>query len=334
MKRISLRALALILLGVPALLVGGLLLIPIQRPPYMHQIPEKPLAFDAAVREIRREIASTPSQVAEEARTILLDHGRRTERVFVLMHGLSNHPGQFLQFGQELFQRGHNVLIPRLPYHGDRDTMNEEWARLSERDVLDTANRAVDLARGLGKDVTAAGLSLNGTACAWLAQNRPDLHRAVIMAPFLAPAGFPLWAARPVERAILRLPNMFFWWDPRQRENLQRPPFVYPRFPTHVIGETMRLGSEVYDQARKIEPACGTIAVVTTAADAAVSNVFTERLVSAWKAKKPAAVETYQFPKSENVPHDFIDPRQANQQVANVYPRLIQWMEGEAPPAP
>jgi alpha-beta hydrolase superfamily lysophospholipase len=297
----------------------------------MHEIPANPVAYEAAVQEIHREISETPPNIAEEARTILLDHGRPTDRVFVLMHGLSNNPQQFLKFGQELYQRGHNVLIPRLPYHGDRDTMNEEWARLSETDVLDTANRSVDLARALGKEVTAAGLSLNGTACAWLAQNRPDLHRAVIMAPFLAPAGFPLWSARPVERAILRLPNMFFWWDPRQGANLPRPPFVYPRFPTHVIGETMRLGSEVYDQARRREPACASIVVVTTASDAAVSNVFTERLVSAWQAKKPGAVLAYQFPKSGNVPHDFVDPRQTNQQVALVYPRLLELMDGEIP---
>jgi pimeloyl-ACP methyl ester carboxylesterase len=329
MKTPSFRTRALILLGVPALLVGGLLLVPIQRAPFMHEIPVQPLSYDAAVEEIRREIRDTPPNIAEEARTILLDHGRPTGRVYVLMHGLSNNPQQFLQFGRQLFARGHNVLIPRLPYHGDRDTMTEEWARLSEKDVLETANRSVDLARALGSEVTAAGLSLNGTACAWLAQNRSDLHRAVIMAPFLAPAGFPLWAARPVERAILRLPNMFFWWDPRLRDNLPRPPFVYPRFPTHVIGETMRLGSEVYDQARKSPPACGAILVVTTASDAAVSNVFTERLVTAWKEKKPAAVETYQFPRSENVPHDFIDPRQANQQVALVYPRLMKLLEGE-----
>jgi pimeloyl-ACP methyl ester carboxylesterase len=324
-------AAAFILLGVSLLLVGGLVLIPLQRSPLMHAPPDQPSDFAAAVREIRREIASTPGNIAEEARTILLDHGRPTERVFVLMHGLSNHPGQFLQLGQELFQRGHNVLIPRLPYHGDRNPMTGDWARLTAGDVLDTANRAVDLARGLGGNVTAAGLSLNGTACAWLAQNRPDLDRAVILSPFLAPAGLPLWAARPLERLLLRLPNMFFWWDARRRAEMPRPPFVYPRFPTRVIGETMCLGSEVYDEARRREPVCGAIVVVTTAADAAVSNAFTERLVSAWKMRKPGAVVTYQFPKEENVPHDFIDPRQVNQQVDRVYPRLIRLLEGGEP---
>ena len=327
MTRISYRTLALILLGVPVLLVGGLALIPLQRPTYMYETPAKPYTYESAVQEIRREIENTPSNIAEEARTIFLDHGHPTDRVFVLMHGLSNHPGQFLLFGQELYKRGHNVLIPRLPYHGDRDTMNEEWARLSETHVLDTANRSVDLAKGLGKEVTATGLSLNGTACAWLAQNRSDLHRSVIMAPFLAPAGFPFWSARPVERIVLRLPNMFMWWDLRLGADLPRPPYVYPRFPTHVIAETMRMGSEVYDQAKRQPPACGSICVVTTASDKAVSNLFTKRLADTWKAKKPEAVEWFQFPIEENVPHDFIDPRQANQQVANVYPRLIEIME-------
>ncbi len=211
MKRFSRRKLALILLGVPAVIVGGLLLVPIMRQPYQHVAPGPPLSFEAAAAQIRREIAETPASVIPEGRTILLEHGHPTEHVFVLLHGLSNCPAQFLKFGTMLHERGHTVLIPRLPCHGEMDVMTEEWARLSERDMLDTANHSIDLARSLGTKVTAAGLSINGVVCAWLAQNRPGLHRSVVMAPFLAPAGLPLWAARPMERALLRLPNMFFW---------------------------------------------------------------------------------------------------------------------------
>ncbi len=327
MKRIFRRKLAFIFLGVAAVFVGALILVPIMRPPYTHQIPQPPLSFEAAVAEIRREIAATPASVIPEGRTILLEHGRPTEKVFVLMHGLSNSPAQFLKFGTQLYERGHTVLIPRLPYHGEEDVMTEEWADLTGKDMLDTANRSVDLARSLGSRVTAAGLSINGTACTWLAQNRSDLHRSVIMAPFLAPAGLPFWAARPMERALLRLPNMFFWWDPRKKGKVQRPPYAYPRFPTHVIAETMHLGSEVYAQAREKEAVCPSILVVTSASDLAASNAFTARLVAAWEQKRSSGITAYQFPASEKVPHDFIDPNQSNQQVEIVYPRLIEMLE-------
>lgn len=327
MKRMSRRKLALIFLGVPAVFVGALLLVPIMRPSYSYEIPQPPLSFEAAVAEIRREIAETPASVIPEGRTILLDHGRPTDQVFVLMHGLSNSPTQFLKFGTLLFERGHTVLIPRLPYHGEKDVMTEDWARLSQNDMLDTANRSVDLARSLGTKVTAAGLSINGTACTWLAQNRSDLHRSVVMAPFLAPAGLPFWAARPMERALLRLPNLFFWWDPRVKGKVQRPPYAYPRFPTHVIGETMHMGSQVYADARGKEAVCPSILVVTSASDIAASNAFTARLVAAWEAKRTSGITAYQFPASEKVPHDFIDPNQSNQQVEIVYPRLIEMLE-------
>lgn len=327
MKTIFRGRVPLILLGVAAGLVGALVLVPIMRPPYRHEIPQPPLSFEAAVAEIHREIAATPASVIPEGRSILLEHGRPTEHVFVLMHGLSNCPAQFLKFGTQLYERGHTVYIPRLPYHGEKDVMTTDWARLSEKDMLDTANRSVDLARSLGTKVTAAGLSVNGTACAWLAQNRGDLHRTAVMAPFLAPAGLPFWVARPMERALLRLPNLFFWWDPRKKGKVQRPPYAYPRFPTRVIGETMHLGSQVYAEARKNAPACPSILVVTSASDIAASNAFTARLVAAWEAKRSSGITAYQFPASEKVPHDFIDPNQSNQQVEIVYPRLIEMLE-------
>lgn len=330
MKKPTRRTRALIFLGVPAVFVGFLLLAPILRPPYKYTVPQPPLSYAAAVADIRKEIAETPSSIIPEGRTILLEHGRPTEHVFVLLHGLSNCPAQFLKFGQELEARGHNVLIPRLPYHGEANVMTEDWARLSERDMLDGANRAIDLARSLGKNVTVAGLSVNGTVCTWLAQNRGDVHRSIVMAPFLAPASLPLWAGRPLERALLRLPNMFFWWDPRKKGDLPRPPFSYPRFPTRVIGETMRLGSEVYSQARREAPLCPSILVITSASDMAVSNAYVDRLVSAWKAKRSTGIESYRFPAEENVPHDFIDPHQLNQVVDLVYPRLLEMFEKES----
>lgn len=327
MKRLSRRWLASIFLGVPAVIVAALLFVPLMRPPYRHQSPQPPVSFAAAVEEIRAGIAATPASVIPEGRTILLDQGRPTEHVFVLLHGLSNCPAQFLKFGTELHQRGHTVLIPRLPYHGERDVMTEDWARLTDRDMLDTANHAVDLARSLGSKVTVAGLSINGTACAWLAQNRSDLHRSVVMAPFLAPVGLPFWAARPMERALLRLPNLFFWWDPRKKGNVPRPPYAYPRFPTHVIGETMYLGSTVLAQAKREPALCPSVLVVTTASDLAASNAFTARLVATWREKRSTGIDDFQFPAAEKVPHDFIDPNQPDQQIAIVYPRLIELLE-------
>lgn len=285
------------------------------------------LSFEAAVTAIQRRIAATPETVAPEGRPILMEHGEPTEKVFVLLHGLSNAPVQFAALGGLLHERGHTVLIPRLPYHGEKDVMTRDWAALTAGDMLDTAQWAVDLARSLGRQVVVAGLSVNGTVAAWLAQRRGDVARCIVMAPLLAPAGIPVWALGLLERLLVTAPNVFLWWSLKKRARIERPRYAYPRFPTRVIGEAMRMGSALLAEARSHPPVCGSILVVTTASDRAVSNVLTARLTAAWKARRAEAVEAYEFPSGENVPHDFIDPNQPNQVVALVYPRLLEMME-------
>ncbi len=243
------------------------------------------------------------------------------------MHGLSNCPAQFGEFGRLLFERGHNVIIPRIPYHGEQDRLATAWGRLTAGDMLDSGNQAVDLAQSLGGKVTAVGLSVNGTTVAWMAQNRSDLDQAVLFAPFLAPVGLPQWAMMPVERLLLRLPNMFLWWDRRLRENLQGPPYAYPRFPTRVIGETMLLGREVVRESRSQSPRSASILVVTSASDTAANNRLTSELVANWRLLRPSGIETFEFPAADNVPHDFIDPNQPNQKTAIVYPKIIELLE-------
>jgi len=56
----------------------------------------------------------------ERVRTELLTHGVRTPRVIVLFHGVTNCPAQFDSLGRLLYERGANVLIPRLPVTASR----------------------------------------------------------------------------------------------------------------------------------------------------------------------------------------------------------------------
>jgi alpha-beta hydrolase superfamily lysophospholipase len=303
------------------------LCLPVHHKPFVFQPPAKPRPYDGAIREIQALIAGSPANIRAECAVQLLEHGHPTERVFVLMHGLSNCPAQFAELGRLLFERGHNVIIPRIPYHGEKNGLATDWARLTAGDMLDSGNQAVTLARSLGNEVTAAGLSINGATVAWMAQNRGDLDRAVLLAPFLAPAGVPSWALAPVERLLLRLPNMFFWWDPKLKENLEGPPYAYPRFPTRVIGQTMLLGQEVLRESRSQSPRSASILVVTSASDTAANNRLTSELVSNWRRLRQSGIETFEFPASEKVPHDFIDPNQPNQRTALVYPKIIELFE-------
>jgi hypothetical protein len=312
------------------LVLGAVLAVlfwPHNRRTLVHAAPPEVLTYDEAVRRIQALIAGTPASIRSECAVQLFEHGHPTEKAFVLMHGLSNCPAQFSELGRQLFERGHNVILSRIPYHGEQDRLTTDWARLTAADMLDAGNEAIDLALGLGKKVTAAGLSISGATAAWMAQNRSDLSRAALLAPFLSPLGVPAWARAPVQGLLLRLPNVFLWWNPKERENFEGPVYVYPRFPTRVIGETMLLGREVLQESREYAPRCASILLVTTAADAAADNRMAAELVANWSRFRQDGIEAFEFPAEDNVPHDFIDPNQPNQRTALVYPKIIELLE-------
>jgi len=317
--RATFRTLALLLaFGVALLLL--LAYWPMRRPPLV-QARLSLGGYADTVARIEEKIRSAPPEIEPECRGQMLQHGRRTERVFVLMHGLSNCPAQFRAFGELLFRRGHNVLILRLPFHGARDRLTD-WGRLSAQEMLDAANHAVDAARVLGRRVTVVGLSVNGTVAAWLAQHRADVDEVALLAPFLAPSGLPEWAVAPVGRLVRRLPNQWRWWDPEKRERGGNGR-SYPRFPTHAVAEVLRVSGEVLEGARTTAPRCGRILVATTASDTSADLPLTRALVQRWRRHRPDAVRAYEFPREARVDHDFIDPASPVEQVELVYPKLL-----------
>lgn len=325
--RIALRILGSAVLALIGLLLAAALL-PLTHPSLeVHPRPHG--SFENARKAAAERIAANPPEVRPECRDILLDHGNRTRDVYVLLHGLTNCPAQFRDFGQKLFDRGANVFIPRLPFHGMTDRLTPDQARLQAQDMVASASDAVDIAHGLGDRVIVVGLSLNAVTAAWLAQKRDDIALAVVVAPFFAPKGMPEAVITPLTRILLRAPNAFVWWDPSAKENLAGSPFSYPRFSTRVIGETMWLGLEVFRKARLSAPATQRILFIASPTDAAIDLPRMDRLAALWEPH--AEVRNLRFPADWDVPHDCIDPRQPDQQVDRVYPQLILWMQAALP---
>ena len=268
-----------------------------------------------------------------EAETLELSHGHKTDEAFVLLHGITNTPVQFREFAEILFQRGSNVVVPRMPFHGHEDRLTEAKSGFTAQIMLDEANRAVDRARLLGRRVKVMGLSVNGVTAAWISQNRADVDTVVIMAPFFAVKGMPDWTIAPVARLFARLPNFFVWWDFRQRENLGQNSLAYPRFSTRAMAGVMHFGLDVFREAESAPPEARRIVVVTSAIDQAVSNGRIGELVALWRRSAPGRVETYEFPADKNVPHDWMYPGQPDQQVETVYPILLNLLDHPAEPA-
>lgn len=254
--------------------------------------------------------------------TNLLTHGHRTGRAVLLLHGLTNCPAQFDSLAEALWQGGANVYVPRLPRHGLEDRLTDALAGVTAAELCAAVDSAVDVARMLGDTLTVAGLSVGGTLAAWVASERSDVDRAVVIAPMIGVARAPGAWTTPVTRLALVLPNQFVWWDDQQREHLKGPAHVYPRFATRAVAATLQVGARVREQARRHAPGARELVVVTVGGDLAVDNALTAALVADWRAHG-ARVRTYEFAASLHVPHDMVDPEQVGANLAVSYPVLL-----------
>jgi len=318
---------ALTIAGVLAVLAGIWLLSPLPRrglEPRAH--PAR--SYAEALRLVASMSAEDTPAISSECGTRFLTHGGRTRRVIVLLHGLTNCPAQFDSLGRVAFEHGANVLIPRLPRHGLSDHMTDEMARLEARELRAFVDRVLDAAHGLGDSVTVAGLSIGGTLAAWAAQERPDVDRAVLIAPMLGVARARGGWTPVVARLMDAMPNVFVWWDDRRKQDLPGPRHVYPRFATRAVAAVVRIGWMVREEALRTAPACRSIAMVTVGGDIAVDNGLNAEVVSAWRRHGAHEVETYEFPAALHLNHDIVDPEQVGGNPAVTYPvleRLIGW---------
>jgi carboxylesterase len=277
--------------------------------------------YSAAAQRIETLRLQEPPGMNPECSLRWFTHGKKVNRAIVLVHGYTNNACQFYELGRRFHDLGYNVLIANLPYHGLADRMNTDHARLTAEQLVTYADETIDIAHGLGEQVIMMGLSMGGIVTAWAAQNRTDLDLAVVISPAFGARVIPAHLTVAAMNIVLRLPDVFIWWNPRLKENVP-PPYGYPRFSLHVVAQTMRLGFAVQAQAKNMPPAAKRIVVVFNPNDPAVNNTLNMQVVKLWQAQH-GNVSTYEFENSLNLEHDFIDPKQPNQQIEIVYPRLI-----------
>lgn len=266
-------------------------------------------------------------QLAPEASSLEFIHPGPAQDVYVLLHGVTNTPGQFRLFGKLLHEQGANVFIPRMPFHGHKDRLTDEQRHFNAALALRETNRAIEQARPWGNRLTVVGLSVNGLPAAWVAMNRPEVDRAVLLAPFFSVHGMPDWLIAPAARFFLRWPNFFVWWDDELRENLGAGTLVYPRFATRTMASFLQFGLEIFAQARHQALVVAEVLIVTSGADQAINNHRVAELIGLWREQGAPNLQTYEFPAELSVPHDFIDPDQPDQQIDLVYPVLLKLLQ-------
>jgi esterase/lipase len=274
------------------------------------------------------QVVRADSDAARGGGSIILLHGHRTPRVVVLFHGFTNSPRQYRQLAAALYRDGDNVFAPRLPAQGLAGATAHTLSRLTARALRDAGDRAVDLSCALGDTVVVMGISLGADLTAWTAQFRPEVDRAVIVAPALALARVPSLLATPAMNLALRLPDY---------SDVEPPDPLRPDrtlgWSTHAVGQMLLLSAAVQRAARRHAPVARDIRLVVNANDRTVSRGAIDELAAHWIAHG-AKVRMYEFPASLKLPHDVVDPDEPDADTAATYPVFVALIHGTAPTVP
>ena len=314
LKRV-LVILGLIVLGalVIVLLLG---LIPVSSRGMASQ-PASAATYDEVVARFEQVAAAEQGVVNDLGHSRLLVHGDKTPRVYIMVHGTTNSPEQWQELGQALYDHGHNVLILRMPYHGMQSHRVSELKALKPQDLRAYADQAVDIGAGLGDEMVVVGISGGGAVGAWMVQNRPEVDRALLLAPFFGVHGVPGFANTLLANAFSRLPNIVL-------DNPLEPQreWVYRGEATRGVAAFLELGHAVIRGARKDSAPAGQVIVLTTAKDDTANNSSTAHLVDLWR-KDGVDVVTDEFAPELDIPHNSVDPAADPAKKQLVYDRML-----------
>ncbi len=311
----------LVLLGI-ILLLG---LIPVSVPD-LPSSPDPVADYDEAIQRFETAVAAEDGiLMSPKSASVLMTHGEKTDKVYVLVHGWTNSPFQWVDFGQLLYDQGYNVLIMRIPYHGLASRDVGELRHATPEVMRDYADDVVDIAAGLGEEVDVVGLSVGGSIASWIAQNRSDVTRVMSIAPMYGIGTLPRFVDYFLLNFATRAPN----FNPTSPSEPQRE-HVYRGQSSKGVANAMLFGKTLLAQAVAEKKAASSVIVITNDNDTTVNNQRTDDLTALWQANGSEPV-TFVFPKEDGYPHNIID-RTSNPNADVVYAKILELL-GEAPPS-
>jgi esterase/lipase len=287
-----------------------------------------PISYEEAVERVGRRQAADDSVVAHGGRSILMTHGGRAPRAFVLLHGFTNSPTQFEELGGRLFAAGDNVYIPRLPRHAEREAPVGALSRMKADELTMFADSVVDAARGLGDSVVVVGLSAGGSIAAWIAQWRGEVQRVVLIAPALGAGLLSDERGRELVELASVLPNVRRTTKP----DTTRPDMVQGTT-SRGLAEVLSLGHRVRDQAEERAPRVKEIFFLLNERDRTVSEKAALDLAQHWFDSR-ASVAVYKFPASARLPHNVMEVARRGGNPEMVYPIITALARAQTPPPP
>ncbi len=117
--------------------------------------------------------------------TRFYDHGFRTKKTVLVMHGLHESPAYMQGFSQHFFDQGYNVISLRLPGHMTKD--QNDLNQVKAEEWIEAAENAFAEAQVLGEQIEILGYSTGGTLAVYLALKYPQQVKALyLVSPALA----------------------------------------------------------------------------------------------------------------------------------------------------
>jgi carboxylesterase len=283
--------------------------------------PDPATDYEGAVERLSRLQALDDESINPVCRSRGLLHGHKTEEAVILVHGLTNCPQQFAPLGDALFERGVNVLLPRMPRHGLADRFTTELGKLRAEELRTFTDQVVDIGAGLGERVTIVGLSAGGLVAAWAAQYRSELDKAVLIAPSTGFGSLGAGAQLLIMNVARALPDIA---TQRFIKGDAAMPYAYVGWSSRSLGEVLRFGMATFLAAVSEKPATQHLVTITNANDTAVNNQLARHLVTLWQTRGLRRVEAYEFDRELELEHDLIDPNNPKQRIDLVYPIVLE----------
>jgi carboxylesterase len=266
--------------------------------------------------------------LADEMRTALYHHGKRTARVVVLVHGLTASPRTWRDFALARHARGETVLVPRLPRHGHADRFTTTLAALHPEELREAGKLIVDAAAALGEEVVVVGHSMGGALALHLAHGDPRIARTIAIAPFLGIRVIPWRWHRATVRLLERMPNAFLYWDPIKRGRLE-PAHGYPRYATRSLAAALALADALRKDAASGAPRASRVEIVRNAGEVSVSNLAIDDLVARWRASG-AEIRLHRLVGLARC-HDIIEPERPDAPALRFLPHLHALLDTPPP---
>ncbi len=210
--------------------------------------PPRPAQNVEQARQRLAELcAADDARVGQSTRTRLFEPDGPARATIVAWHGFTNAPSQLVAVATALAGQGYRVLVPRQPRQGYTDVLNRSLAGLTVAELTGHVSTCIDIAVGFGDPVWVTGLSAGAVLAAWAAATRPEVRRLVLLAPLVAPKGVPLPVVRLMVKLPVLVPRLYYWWDPRKKENLGHSPHAYPGFPLTGLMPYLHLSEVMFD---------------------------------------------------------------------------------------